>query len=79
LPGEIAQDRQRAVLPNRGGRNRSGVPALPALPAGVFARTPAWAGTSATVTRGLRLIDEGALDTGSVEALSERSASRRAT
>ena len=34
--------------------------------------TPAWAGTSATVTRGLRLIGEGALDTGSVEALGER-------
>jgi AraC family transcriptional regulator of adaptative response / DNA-3-methyladenine glycosylase II len=34
--------------------------------------TPAWAGTSATVTRGLRLIGEGALDTGSVDSLSER-------
>lgn len=34
--------------------------------------TPAWAGTSATVTRGLRLISEGALDQGSVEALSDR-------
>ena len=35
--------------------------------------TPAWSGTSATVTRGLRLISEGALDQeGSVEALSDR-------
>lgn len=34
--------------------------------------TPAWAGTSATVTRGLRLISEGALDDGDVEQLSER-------
>ncbi|HLF32241.1 MAG TPA: AlkA N-terminal domain-containing protein, partial [Xanthomonadales bacterium] len=34
--------------------------------------TPAWAGTSATVTRGLRLISDGALDQGSVEALSDR-------
>jgi len=34
--------------------------------------TPAWAGTSATVTRGLRLISDGALDRGSVEALSDR-------
>lgn len=34
--------------------------------------TPAWQGTSATVTRGLRLISDGALDEGSVEALSDR-------
>lgn len=34
--------------------------------------TPAWAGTSATVQRGLRLIGEGALDEAGVEALSER-------
>jgi AraC family transcriptional regulator of adaptative response / DNA-3-methyladenine glycosylase II len=35
--------------------------------------TPAWSGTSVTVTRGLRLISEGALDQeGSVEALSDR-------
>lgn len=34
--------------------------------------TPAWAGTSTTVKRGLRLIGEGALDIGGVEALSER-------
>src|SRR5690606_20834595 len=34
--------------------------------------TPAWAGTSATVTRGLRLISDGALDRGSVEQLSDR-------
>lgn len=34
--------------------------------------TPAWAGTSTTVSRGLRLINEGALDHGSVAALSER-------
>src|SRR5215207_10141760 len=31
--------------------------------------TPAWEGTSATVRRALRLIGQGALDTGSVEAL----------
>ncbi|HLW74074.1 MAG TPA: AlkA N-terminal domain-containing protein [Gammaproteobacteria bacterium] len=34
--------------------------------------TPAWLGTSATVRRGLRLIQEGALDNGSVEQLAER-------
>jgi AraC family transcriptional regulator of adaptative response / DNA-3-methyladenine glycosylase II len=34
--------------------------------------TPAWRGTSTTVSRALRLINEGALDTGSVTALSER-------
>lgn len=34
--------------------------------------TPAWNGTSATVSRGLRLISEGALDEGSVDALSVR-------
>jgi AraC family transcriptional regulator, regulatory protein of adaptative response / DNA-3-methyladenine glycosylase II len=34
--------------------------------------TPAWAGTSTTVARGLRLISEGALDQDSVEALSDR-------
>ncbi|MGE5625019.1 MAG: AlkA N-terminal domain-containing protein [Bacillota bacterium] len=34
--------------------------------------TPAWLGTSATVRRGLRLIQEGALDTASVEGLAER-------
>lgn len=34
--------------------------------------TPAWSGTSTTVTRGLRLIGEGALDAGGVEALSDR-------
>lgn len=34
--------------------------------------TPAWAGTSASVARALRLIDEGALDRGSVAALAER-------
>ncbi len=34
--------------------------------------TPAWQGTSTTVSRGLRLIAEGALDTGSVEMLALR-------
>lgn len=34
--------------------------------------TPAWAGTSTTVKRALRLISEGALDRGSVPALSDR-------
>lgn len=34
--------------------------------------TPAWAGTSTTVRRGLRLIDHGALDQGDVETLAER-------
>ena len=34
--------------------------------------SPAWAGTSTTVRRGLRLIDAGALDADSVERLAER-------
>ncbi len=34
--------------------------------------TPAWAGTSTTVERGLRLIAEGALEDGDVEHLAER-------
>ncbi len=34
--------------------------------------TPAWAGTSTTVQRGLRLIADGALDDGNIERLSER-------
>jgi len=34
--------------------------------------TPAWLGTSATVSRALRLIDAGALDAGGVPALAER-------
>ena len=34
--------------------------------------TPAWAGTSTTVRRGLRLISQGALDDGNVEQLAER-------
>ncbi|WP_224372249.1 DNA-3-methyladenine glycosylase 2 [Hyalangium versicolor] len=34
--------------------------------------TPAWAGTEASVARALRLIDEGALDEGSVEQLAAR-------
>ena len=34
--------------------------------------TPAWLGTSATVSRALRLIADGALDEGSVEELSAR-------
>jgi len=34
--------------------------------------TPAWAGTSTTVQRGLRLIAEGALDEGNVEHLADR-------
>jgi AraC family transcriptional regulator of adaptative response / DNA-3-methyladenine glycosylase II len=34
--------------------------------------TPAWQGTSATVTRALRLIDAGALDDGSVDDLAAR-------
>jgi len=34
--------------------------------------TPAWQGTSTTVRRALRLIDEGALDRGSVAGLSDR-------
>src|SRR5258708_36075292 len=33
---------------------------------------PVWSGTSATVNRALRLIDEGALDDGSTEELAER-------
>ena len=34
--------------------------------------TPAWAGTSTTVNRGLRLIAEGALDDGDIESLAGR-------
>lgn len=34
--------------------------------------TPAWAGTSTTVQRGLRLISEGALDDGNLENLADR-------
>lgn len=34
--------------------------------------TPAWAGTQASVARALRLIEEGALDEGGVEALADR-------
>ena len=34
--------------------------------------TPAWAGTSTTVKRGLKLIADGALDDGSIEDLAER-------
>src|SRR5580658_5247160 len=34
--------------------------------------TPAWVGTSAVVSRALKLISEGALDVADVEALSER-------
>lgn len=34
--------------------------------------TPAWAGTSTTVQRGLRLIANGALDEGNIETLSDR-------
>ena len=34
--------------------------------------TPAWAGTSSTVQRGLRLIADGALDDGNVERLADR-------
>ena len=34
--------------------------------------TPAWNGTSTTVRRGLRLIEEGVLDGGSVETLADR-------
>jgi AraC family transcriptional regulator, regulatory protein of adaptative response / DNA-3-methyladenine glycosylase II len=34
--------------------------------------TPAWSGTSATVNRALRLIDDGALDAEDVEALADR-------
>ncbi len=34
--------------------------------------TPAWAGTSTTVQRGLRMIAEGALDDGNVESLADR-------
>lgn len=34
--------------------------------------TPAWAGSSTTVKRGLRLIADGALDEGNVEALADR-------
>ena len=34
--------------------------------------TPAWAGTSTTVNRGMRLISEGALDDGDVEKLATR-------
>ena len=34
--------------------------------------TPAWSGASTTVRRGLRLIAEGALDSGSMEQLAER-------
>lgn len=36
------------------------------------AGTPAWAGTSAVVARALRLISEGALDAGGVDALADR-------
>lgn len=34
--------------------------------------SPAWRGTATTVGRAMRMIDDGALDTGTVEALAER-------
>src|SRR2546430_9315710 len=38
--------------------------------------TPAWLGTAAVVRRALRLINEGALDEDSVEALADRKSTR---
>ena len=35
-------------------------------------RTPAWTGTGATVSRGLRLLDEGALEDGGIDGLAAR-------
>jgi AraC family transcriptional regulator of adaptative response / DNA-3-methyladenine glycosylase II len=53
-------------------RTSRGLPALSALSPGSFAGLPVSGGTSATVKRALRLINEGALDNGSGAQLAER-------
>ena len=62
------------VLPERRRRAGSRLPPLPALPPETAPDLGSWRGTSNTVSRGLALIAEGALDGegASVDALAER-------
>ena len=63
---------ERALLRHRRRGAGSGLPAVPALPAGGCAWHAGMAGTSAVVQRALRLIEDGALDEDSVDALANR-------
>src|SRR2546422_11761861 len=61
LPGEAGPVTQRRLLPHRGRRRARGLPPLSALPTRGRARTPAWHGAAASVSRALRLIERGFL------------------
>ena len=72
LPGPIAEGREHPLLRD-GGRRASGrLPSVPAVPPEASPGTPAWHGTSSVVSRGLRLITDGALDREGVDALADR-------
>ena len=72
LPSAIAEGRERPLLRDRRGRATAGFrPCLRCRPE-ASPGTPAWSGTSSVVSRGLRLIGDGALDREGVEELADR-------
>jgi AraC family transcriptional regulator of adaptative response / DNA-3-methyladenine glycosylase II len=73
LPGAAAQIGKLFFRPHRRGGAGGGVSAVPAMSAGKFAPDlDAWRGTSATVSRALKLIESGTLDGGDVASLADR-------
>lgn len=72
LSGPIAQGRKHPLLRDSRGRTGLGLPTVSSLPAGSVARNAGLVGTSSVVSRGLRLITEGALDRNGVDALADR-------
>jgi AraC family transcriptional regulator of adaptative response / DNA-3-methyladenine glycosylase II len=68
-PGEVGE---RAVLPTAAAAERAGFrPCLRCRPE-TAPGSPAWNGTATTVARGMRLIEDGFLDCGSVRDLAEK-------
>ena len=71
-PARTAQERNVRYFPTAAAAAEAGFrPCLRCRPE-CSPGTPAWMGTSNTVSRALRLIDESALEDGGIEALAER-------
>jgi AraC family transcriptional regulator, regulatory protein of adaptative response / methylated-DNA-[protein]-cysteine methyltransferase len=72
LPGASAAQPQRSLFSERIGCGSCGLPAVLRCRPETAPQSPAWTGARATVSRALRLIDEGALDHAGVDQLAER-------
>jgi len=72
VSGETAKNRECYLFSDRCCRYRGWISAVFTLSPEASPRTPAWRGTSTTVSRALRLISSGALDDQSIPQLCHR-------